>query len=43
MSFGGKFTDIFGSLIPEKGLSNFLYNYYESAVDDWRKKVLFIF
>lgn len=38
MSSGGKFINIFRSLFPEKGLSNFFHNYYESAVDDWRKK-----
>lgn len=38
MSFGSKITDIFRSLFPEKGLSNFFHSYYESAVEEWRKK-----
>ena len=38
MRFGGKITNIFRSLIPEKGLSNFFHYYYESAVEEWRKK-----
>lgn len=36
--FSGKIANIFRSLIPEKGLSNFFHHYYESAVDEWRKK-----
>ena len=36
--FSGKIANIFRSLLPEKGLSNFFHNYYVSAVDDWRKK-----
>ena len=38
MRFGGKITNIFRSLIPEKGLSNVFHYYYESAVEEWRKK-----
>ncbi|RCV64128.1 hypothetical protein C5S53_10455 [Methanophagales archaeon] len=36
--FSGKIANIFRSLIPEKGLSNFFHNYYVSAVNEWRKK-----
>ncbi|MFV9677985.1 MAG: DUF362 domain-containing protein [Methanosarcinales archaeon] len=36
--FGGEVANIFRSLIPEKGMSNFFHYYYESAVKDWRKK-----
>jgi len=36
--FSGKIANIFRSLIPEKGLSNFFHNYYESAVKEWQKK-----
>ncbi len=35
---GGEIANIFRSLIPEKGLSDFFHNYYLSAVDEWRKK-----
>lgn len=35
---GGKIANIFRSLIPEKGLSNFFHNYYVSAVNEWKKK-----
>jgi uncharacterized protein (DUF362 family) len=36
--FSGKIANIFRSLIPEKGLSNFFHNYYKSAVKEWQKK-----
>ena len=36
--FGSKTTNSFRSLLPEKRLGNFFHNYYESAVEDWRKK-----
>ncbi|KAF5436977.1 hypothetical protein C5S35_06290 [Candidatus Methanophagaceae archaeon] len=36
--FGGEVANIFRSLIPEKGMSNFFHNYYESAVEAWQKK-----
>jgi uncharacterized protein (DUF362 family) len=35
---GGKIANIFRSLIPEKGMSNFFHKYYKSAVNEWRKK-----
>ena len=35
---GGKIANIFRSLIPEKGLSNFFHKYYVSAVNEWKKK-----
>ena len=35
---GGKIANIFRSLIPEKGLSNFFHKYYVSAVNEWEKK-----
>ena len=38
MSFGSRITNTFKFLIPEKGLSNVFHNYYESAVEEWRKK-----
>ena len=38
LRFSGKIANIFRSLIPEKGLSNFFHNYYESAVKEWQKK-----
>jgi uncharacterized protein (DUF362 family) len=36
--FSGKIANIFRSLIPEKGLSNFFHKYYVSAVKEWQKK-----
>lgn len=36
--FGGEVANIFRSLIPEKGMSDFFHNYYESAVEAWQKK-----
>ena len=36
--FGGEVANIFRSLIPEKGMSNFFHYYYESAVEAWQKK-----
>jgi uncharacterized protein (DUF362 family) len=38
LRFSGKIANIFRSLIPEKGLSNFFHNYYVSAVNEWKKK-----
>ena len=38
LRFSGKIANIFRSLIPEKGLSNFFHNYYVSAVKEWQKK-----
>ena len=38
LRFSGKIANIFRSLIPEKGLSNFFHNYYVSAVKEWKKK-----
>ncbi len=36
--FGGEVANLFRSLIPEKGMSDFFHYYYESAVVVWRKK-----